>query len=80
MSRPGIEREPPWWEASTLEKRHSNILLKLFGTSKYESATALFFMMKTEGCLMASGGGGGGKGGGRRRIRTPRFTAEHKFQ
>jgi hypothetical protein len=27
MSRPEIESWPPWWEASTLEKSHSNSLL-----------------------------------------------------
>jgi hypothetical protein len=31
MSRPGIKLGPPAWEASTLEKSHSNSLLKGHG-------------------------------------------------
>ncbi len=41
ITRPGIEPGTPWWEASTIEKSHSNSLLiaTLFEKSTCEPAT-----------------------------------------
>jgi hypothetical protein len=39
MSRQGIEPGPLQWEASTLEKSHSNSFQQLFGTFTYELMT-----------------------------------------
>ncbi len=38
MSRPGIELGPPRWEASTLEKSHSNSLLYTYSEHQHMSA------------------------------------------
>ncbi len=67
MSRPGIETRPPAWEASTVEKSHSNSLLMTIWNfhiwaREFRDSSSILALSATQFTLQKSVGDQGGGG------------------